>query len=183
MKNFNSQQIKSSEHPEFSEFWSIYSDSFPLNERRDYNQQVAVLDRPGYQLDIYFLADKLVGFISYWKSGEFIFIEHLAIASDCQGKGLGSALLKPFIGNQNFPVILEIEPPCDEKTFRRLRFYESLGFIQNSHIHFQPPYHIGDQPLRLNILSYPDQITKECYDRFSSLQKKWMGNFKTETYL
>lgn len=177
MESLKIEQIKTHENFWFAEFWSIYSVSFPLNERRDYKQQIEVLNNPDYQLDIYFSEDKLSGFISFWNSEEFIFIEHLAIAPAYQGKGLGSSLLKPFLECQSVTVILEIEPPVDEITNRRLNFYKSLGFEANSHIHFQPPYHSQDQPLRLNIMSYPNQISRECYDRFSELQKKWMSYF------
>jgi GNAT superfamily N-acetyltransferase len=171
MNKFKIEQLKDSGNPFFAEFWSIYSQSFPLNERRDYDQQVAVLNKPDYQLDIYLVENKLYGFISYWKSDELIFVEHLAIAPCFQRMGLGSALLKPFIERQTVPVILEIEPPAEEITYRRLRFYQSLGFVTNLHLHFQPPYHDGEHPLKLDILSYPQRISKECYDLFSHFQK------------
>jgi GNAT superfamily N-acetyltransferase len=168
-------QLKSSEDPFFAEFRRIYSESFPLYERRNDVQQVAVLSNPGNVCDLYFIGNQLLGFISYWKTAEFIFIEHLAISSEFQGKGSGSAILKPFIEIQTVPVILEIEPPADEKTHRRLRFYESLGFVTNPYIHFQPPYHVGDNPLPLIILTYPYQIDNDLYNRFSHFQKKCMS--------
>ena len=179
MESFKIMQLKTHENFWFAEFWSIYAESFPLNERRDYEQQIEVLNNPAYQLDIYFSEDKLSGFISFWNSKEFIFIEHLAITPAFQNKGLGSSLLKLFIESHLIPVILEIEPPIDNITNRRLRFYDSLGFVMNSHFHFQPPYHPDDKPLQLNILSYPDQITKENYNRFSSFQRQWMDNLET----
>ena len=175
MNQFKIRQLISFQDEWFEEFWQIYSESFPLYERRDYEQQIAVLNKPGYALDIYFLDDKLSGFISYWKSDDFIFVEHLAISPNFQGQGLGSALLKPFCEIQSVPVILEIEPPADEITTRRLRFYESLGFVTNLHSHFQPPFHVGDNPLPLNILTYPDSISNDLYLGFSRFQKKSMG--------
>ena len=175
MIEFKIQCLKNPQDFWFKEFWKIYSESFPFNERRDYEQQVVVLNNPGYELDIYFLEDKLSGFISYWKSDEFAFVEHLAISPDFQDQGIGSALLKPFIENQSVPVILEIEPPVDQITTRRLRFYESLGFVTNPHIHFQPPFHVGDNPLPVNILTYPDTISNNLYNRFSQFQKKIMS--------
>lgn len=171
MEPFKIQQINNARHPLLEEFLSIYSGSFPLHERRDYNQQVAVFNKTNYQLDLYLLEDQLAGFLSYWKSENFTFIEHLAISPDFQGKGSGSAILKSFIEIETVPVILEIEPPADEKTYRRLRFYESAGFVTNSHLHFQPPYHPGEHPLKLDILSYPQEISKACYDQFAHFQK------------
>ena len=174
MSQFKIRQLTSSHNTSFKEFWQIYAESFPLCERRDYEQQVAVLNKPGYELDIYFLEEKLSSFISYWKSDEFIFVEHLAIATEYQGKGLGSSLLKPFIEKQTVPVILEIEPPIDQITTRRLRFYQSLGFVINVHHHFQPPFHVNDNPLHLNILTYPDPINNDLYNQFSQFQKRNM---------
>ena len=172
MNQFKIRQLTSFHDVSFEEFWQIYSESFPLCERRDYEQQVAVLNDPGYELDIYFLEEKLSGFISYWKSDEFVFVEHLAISPDYRDKGLGTAILKPFSERQSVPVILEIELPVDQITTRRLRFYESLGFVTNPHIHFQPPFHVGDNPLPLNILTYPNTISNYLYNRFSQFQKK-----------
>ena len=175
MNQFKIRQLTSSQDQWFEEFWQIYAENFPLYERRDYKQQVAIPSKPGYELDICILENALSGFISYWKSDEFIFIEHLAIAPDFRTKGFGSALLKPFCESQTVPVILEIEPPLDQITIRRLRFYESLGFVTNSHIHFQPPFHVGDDSLSLNILSYPDSINSDFYNRFLQFQKICMS--------
>ena len=174
MIEFKIRRLKSSKNIWFKEFWKIYSESFPLIERRDYEQQVAVLSNPVNICDLYFTENQLVGFISHWETDEFIFIEHLAISADFQRKGLGTALLKPFIECQSVPVILEIEPPKDPITSRRVQFYESVGFVINPHIHFQPRYHLGDEPLLLNILSYPTQISKQRYNRFSQFQKRTM---------
>ncbi|MEI7526089.1 MAG: GNAT family N-acetyltransferase [Mariniphaga sp.] len=174
MNQFKIQQITSPDNPFFKEFWRIYVESFPLYERRDFEQQVEILNKPGYQLELYILEDNLIGLISFWKSDEFIFVEHLAISPDFQGKGLGRTLLRLFSKNQTVPVILEIEPPVNETTTRRLRFYESLGFVTNSHLHFQPPFHVGDNPLPLNILTYPIQIDHYLYIRFSQFQKRTM---------
>ena len=78
---------------------------------------------------------------------------------------------RTFIQSKITPLILGIEPPVDDLTSRRLRFYESLGFVTNKHPHFQPPYHPGDQFLQLNILTYPNQISEEQYAQFSQFQK------------
>ena len=164
-------QIKSEKDQHFAEFWKIYSSSFPLNERRVSNQQTEVFKKQGYQVDVYFSDNQIIGFIAYWAIKEFIFVEHLAIAPEVRSKGLGSAILKPFIETEPNPVILEIEPTIDDLTSRRLKFYESLGFIRNDHRHYQPPYHITDQPLHLVILTYPNQINEDLYQQFAQFQK------------
>ena len=164
-------QIKSEKDQYFAEFWDIYSTSFPINERRVSNQQTDVFEKQEYQVDTYLSNNHVIGFIAFWTTKDFIFIEHLAIAPEVRSKGLGSAILKPFIEREPIPVILEIEPPINDLTRRRLKFYESLGFIQNDHLHFQPPYHTSDQPLHLVILTYPYQINADLYFQFSQFQK------------
>lgn len=164
-------QVKKSEDRHFDDFWKIYSASFPLSERRTYEQQIAAFIEKDYQVDAHLSDNHIIGFIAFWTAEEFVFIEHFAIAPEVRGKGLGSAILKPFIAGKQIPVILEIEPPVDDITRRRLRFYESLGFVKNDHNHFQPPYHQGDPPLQLDILSNPRQITADLYLQFSQFQK------------
>ncbi len=171
MEHFKIQQIKSKENRYFAEFWKIYSASFPLNERRVSNQQTAVFKKQEYQVDIYLSDNHVIGFIAFWTTTDFIYIEHLAIAPEFRSKGFGSAILKPFIEREPVPVILEIEPIINDLTRRRLKFYESLGFVQYDHPHYQPPYHTSDQPLHLVILTYPNQINENLYRQFTKFQK------------
>ena len=171
MNQFKIHQIKNTEHHYFAEFWKIYSTSFPLNERRTSEQQIVVFKKTEYQVNCYLSENHIIGFIAFWTTKEFVFIEHFAVSSEVRSKGFGRVILKPFLEGKAIPVILEIEPPIDDLTRRRLRFYESSGFIRNKHLHFQPPYHPEDQPLQLDILTYPHQIATDLYLQFSQFQK------------
>jgi GNAT superfamily N-acetyltransferase len=170
MNQFKIHQIKSTEDQYFAEFWEIYTTSFPLDERRVSEQEIAVFEKTEYQVNGYLSEDHLIGFIAFWTAKAFIFIEHFAVAPEVQGKGFGHIILKQFIEGEAIPVILEIEPPVDDLTNRRLRFYESAGFVKNKHLHFQPPYHTEASPLQLNILTFPHQITPDLYLQFSLFQ-------------
>ncbi len=167
-------QIKSTVDEHFAEFWRIYSVSFPLNERRLIEQQNQILKRSDYHSEIYLLDDQVIGIIAFWTNKNFIFIEHFAIAPEVCGKKLGSTALRLFVETTEVPLILEIEPPEDELTYRRLIFYESSGFIRNSYIHFQPPYHKDDKPIKLEILSYATAISDDLYEQFAQFQKETM---------
>ena len=171
MEHFKIHQVKNAKDQHFAEFWDIYSTSFPLNERRVSIQQTDAFKKQEYQVNIYLFDNHVVGFIAFWTTMDFIFIEHLAIAPEVRNMGLGSAILKRFTEREPIPVILEIEPPINDLTRRRIKFYESSGFIQNDHLHFQPPYHPEDQPLHLVILSYLDPISVDLYLQFSQFQK------------
>jgi len=171
MVPFSSHQILNSDDSYFPEFWGVYTSSFPLTERRTIDQQTAVFNNPDYFLSVILIDNQLIGFISYWVSKEFVFIEHLAIRPESRNKGLGKVILKPFIESLSVPVILEIELPVDALTEQRLRFYESLNFKINNHKHAQPPYHNGDEPIPMKILSYPAEISDLQYQMFATFQK------------
>jgi len=163
--------LRNSEDPYFKEFWELYSSAFPLTERRNSDQQIRSFRHPAYQVNHYRAENHFSGFIAFWSSQHFVFIEHFAIAYEVRGNGFGSAILKSFIENIEVPVILEIEIPVDELTHRRLNFYETAGFIKNNLHHVQPPYHSGDQPLPLTLLSYPHQLDGLLYKEFARFQK------------
>jgi hypothetical protein len=61
---------------------------------------------------------------------------------------------------------LEIEPIVDEITQRRHNFYRKLGFKDNPIVHYQPPYHKNTQAVKLWLMSYPQPVSKEDYDKF-----------------
>ena len=164
-------RIVNNEDPYYIPFWSIYNESFPLNERRTSEQQTATFNKPGYEVDIYLSGTDVIGFIASWEAKEFIFIEHFAVAREIRSKGMGSSILSPFILSKTKPVILEIDPPVDELTRRRLRFYSSLGFLINYYPHIQPSYRSGELPILLALLSWPDLISEEHYHQFSRFQK------------
>jgi len=172
MNQFEIIPITSPDDQYFAEFWLIYNSSFPLNERRMIEQQTAIFNKSGYSLNIFISDNQTIGFISSWATKEFIFIEHLAIAPEFRNQGQGNAILKSFIKSNPITIILEIELPVDKTTRSRLRFYESLSFKMNDHNHFQPAYHIGDEPVPMKILSYPDGISDFIYQQFTRFQKE-----------
>ena len=64
----------------------IYTESFPQDERRDFDEVVRLL-RENDDFEIVMIADqeKPVGFISYWSWSDFTYMEHFAIDSHCRG--------------------------------------------------------------------------------------------------
>jgi ribosomal protein S18 acetylase RimI-like enzyme len=169
---FTIHTIKNPDDPYFTEFWNIYTASFPLNERRTIEQQSAIINKSGYCLNVCISDNQIIGFISHWTVKEFIFIEHLAIAPEFRNKGYGNLILKSFIAGNPILIILEIEIPVDNTSRARLRFYESLCFKMNDHNHFQPPYHNGHEPVPMKILTYPVEVNDLQYQQFARYQKE-----------
>lgn len=54
---------------------------------------------------------------------------------------------------QHPQTILEIDPLTTEIASRRLRFYQSLGFVENSYSHAHPSYHSEISDHELVVLS------------------------------
>lgn len=172
MDQFKIHQIKNPEDPYYAEFWRTYTESFPLNERRISGQQFNIFNKSDYVLTTYISDHQFVGFISYWTAKQFIFIEHLAIAPEFRNRGRGNTILKSFVESNPISVVLEIEPPVDDTSRNRLRFYKSLNFKVNDHNHYQPAYHQGDEPVAMKILTYPDAISEINYRQFAMFQKE-----------
>ncbi|PTN38943.1 GNAT family N-acetyltransferase [Desulfonatronum sp. SC1] len=145
---------------QFESFWEIYSESFPEYEKRDRAGQLAVLTRKEYAVNFYSEADSMMGFIAYWDIGGYYFVEHIAIAETGRGRGIGSILMNNLIQSGR-NVVLEVEPPVDDTTLRRIKFYERLGFHLNQHHHIQPPLQADGSALHLKLMSFPDKISVE----------------------
>ncbi len=158
-------------HPVYSEVMALYERAFPYIERRDLSEQARIMEFKEYVLEAIIQGEEPLGFISYWRSEEFIYLEHIAIMESARGRALGTAALK-YLCKTGLPVILEIEPVVDEVTKKRLHFYSKNGFVMNTHEHIQPKYHRGDGDLRLLIMSSEREISAEEYRRFYEFLKE-----------
>lgn len=65
-------------------------------------------------------------------------------------------------------VVLEIEPPVDGLTRRRLGFYERNGFCANPYDYIHPSYTMPLQPHRLVVMSCPGPLSPAEFDHFRS---------------
>ena len=124
------------EHPLYAAAWALYEAAFPANERRDAEWQDGALCAIAF----------------YWMHGGELFLEHLAVASELRGRGIGAALLREI---RELPgkLILEIEKPDDAKTQRRLRFYEREGLTLAPFGYDAPGYQAGTGDCALQLMS------------------------------
>lgn len=85
---------------EFDTVYSIMEESFPSDEYRPYEEQLALLEHDAYR--IYVLRDDgragIQAFLAVWEFADFAFIEHLAVAPACRNGGLGAQLLQHLTG-------------------------------------------------------------------------------------
>lgn len=143
------------------EAWVLYEGSFPRNERRSWPQHLRAMEDPSFVCLVLRDGRGMAGLLFVWETEEFVFLEHLAVQPARRRGGIGHValeLLHRRAGRR--PVVLEIEPVVDEPTARRCRFYESCGYVKLPFPHEQLPFHAGEPPLPLTLLSFPRAMTE-----------------------
>ena len=104
--------------------------------------------------------DEFIGILFHWGADGYRYVEHLAVSPALRGQNMGSAALSAFCRKVG-RVILEIDPPVDDISIRRLHFYERLGFVANPYRYIHPSFRKPFTPHRLVLMSYPGAITYE----------------------
>lgn len=147
----------------------IYFDSFPADERREWQEIQQLLAHPSYNFYQICVNEKLTGLISIWRWPEFIFIEHFALSSPTRGLGIGTQVMKQLMSENLQVIIIEVELPDTEPAIRRIAFYERLGFMLCQEDYYQPPYSPGKNYVKMLLMSYPHSISRE---EFLSMKAK-----------
>lgn len=152
----------------WQQVWMLYNESFPDHERRRINAHTKASDDPAYHSEIVVENGSLLALLFYWEYEDKLYVEHFAVNPAMRGKNVGSRIMREFIeDNKGRTIVLEIEPPEDDTTRRRLAFYERLGFRDTGFIYMHPSYSKKDGvPHRLQVLSYPEAISEQELDRF-----------------
>lgn len=137
----NFQKIKSVSNPHFLNIFKLYSQAFPLSERRSWGGlELELINENCFNAQVLLQNDKFVGFLNYWTFERFLYIEHFAVSSDLRGKGIGTEAMKMLMEQTKLPILFEVEMPNTVLAASRIRFYERLGFSVLSHYYAQPPY-------------------------------------------
>lgn len=150
----------------FLRSFDLYMNSFPKHEQRNLQEQINILAVNEYHYDIIFDEGIFVGLLLYWETESFIYVEHFCINTAIRGKGYGKQALK-LLDVRNKTIILEIDPPVDEISQRRLHFYRSAGYLPNIFPHIHPPYKPNYKGHELVVLSCPQTLTDVEYARFN----------------
>lgn len=164
-------RIHSTENNYWNKMMDIYTSSFPIFEQRTLENQLAVLKNDKYNCVAVCEGNLLVGILFYWEINNYQYIEHLAISKELRGQNYGSKLLENFC-ESNKTIILEIDPPIDDVSINRLRFYSNLGFILKDFNHIHPPYREGYKGHALKIMSYNKALLNDEYNYFNNFLKE-----------
>lgn len=158
-------RITQANDPFYQEALALYRISFPLHEQREEPSQTAILGNNAYHFDVVCDGSQFVGEILYWDLGGAYYIEHFCVLPALRNKHYGQKILQAY---QNTPLILEIDPPVDEISIRRRGFYQRCGFVENPYPHIHPPYHVGNKGHDLVIMSSPEQLSANAYEKFNT---------------
>ena len=140
----------------WKEAMELYRNAFPPKEIRSEDDHLRAMDDPRYEADGIWLKGRFAGLLYFWKVNEWYYIEHLAVNPELRGCHIGSEALAAFCNGRQ--VILEIDPPEDEISIRRLHFYQRLGFVMNPQTYLHPSFRRPFETHRLVLLSYPRLI-------------------------
>lgn len=140
---------------------SLYHDSFPPDERRDWNEFRKLTLHSHFNIYCIHDSKDTIGILTLWKWPEFTFIEHFAIDKPFQGNGIGSEVVNQLKQDTVTKIILETEEPTNDLAIRRIALYNRLGFKVCGEEYYQPPYSIEKNEVKMLLMSYPDTITKE----------------------
>ncbi len=160
----------------FEGFWELYEDSFPEDERRDKACQQRLLDNPRYKLIPYYKEKRVAAFMAFWDLDDFLFIEHFAVRQDLRGHGYGSKIIANLEEKYEKKIVLEVEPPYNILSQRRIKFYKKLGFYLNDYSYVQPAYDRTLNEVRLYLMSYPIPISPDKVDSVIEKIYKYVYN-------
>ncbi|MCC8035612.1 MAG: GNAT family N-acetyltransferase [Rikenellaceae bacterium] len=160
-------KITPSESRLWEQVWRLYNESFPEYGRRRVSSHTMACEDPDFHTYISIDNGNLLALLFYWTYGKTIYIEHVAVDPQMRGKNIGSKLLTSFArDNADSTIMLEIDPPVDEISKRRLAFYERIGFKNTGRIFTHPSYSRNGQGHELLVLSFPDETDDAGYEAF-----------------
>lgn len=153
----------------------LYDKSFPWYENRSRDSHMKAMDDNEFYTDVAVDDNgNLLALLFYWIHGNILFGEHVAVNPEVRGQNLGSRLLQKWIAdNPGKIVLLEIDPPEDDISIRRLRFYERLGFVMNDIEYTHPSFYTGEKahPHCLMLLSHGKRLSDSDYAEYEQFMR------------
>lgn len=143
---------------DFDKVYKIMEKSFPTDEYRPFDEQKALFEKDEYKVYIREDNGEIQGFIALWEFASLVYIEHFAVSPSCRNSGIGSDILREITSSAKKLVCLEVEPPNEDISIRRIGFYERNGFYLCNHHYMQPSISEGRRPVPLRIMTYGKKI-------------------------
>ncbi len=175
------QQVKTKQ--DFEKVYPILEEAFPVTELRVKEKQYALLDDALYRL--YAVCDQegsISGVLAVWElADDFLYIEHFAILPEKRNGGFGGRVLEYLAEHTGKQIVLEVELPENALTKRRIAFYERHGFYFNAYTYLQPPMREGQGMLPLRLMTRPNPIDADTYERYKMLIHRNVYRYTDQT--
>lgn len=158
------EQVTADKTELFDWAYDLLEESFPPEERRSKDSQLAVLAHPDFRLCVARQNGQKLGVVTYFVTDDMFYFENFCTEPSLRNCGYGSKILHALIdlaADRLF--VLEAELPVDSLTTRRVGFYTRNGMIVNDVDHVMPRYHRDDQDLHLLVLSWQRPVTADEY--------------------
>jgi len=159
-------QLSSIKNKYFYDAWRLYEESFPIDERRELESQIRIMNHLNYNFEAIIIDTELIGLIAWWNFYDLRFLDHFAIKQLHRGKGIGTQVLETFKNLDTLPIILEVDIPDKLINQRRIEFYEKAGFNLNKYSYQQPPLRKEGKSVALLTMSYPEPFFKKDINHF-----------------
>ena len=154
---------------DFPRIYEIMHAAFPPSEMRSYDGQRQLMNHRYYKLYIQKWQERIIAFLAVWEFDDINFIEHFAVDSAYRGDGLGEKMLKEYLSHAAKAVFLEVEPPSTEIAYRRIKFYERMGFHLNQFDYVQPALQVGQKPLLMKNMTYPNPVEEVLFHYYKKM--------------
>jgi len=159
-------QLSSIKNKYFYDAWRLYEDSFPIDERRELESQIRIMNHLNYNFEAIVIDTELIGFILWWNFHDLRFIEHFAIKQLHRSKGIGKQVLEIFKKMDPLAILIEVDIPDKHINQRRIEFYEKAGFNLNNFTYQQPPLRKDGNSVALLTMSYPEPFSSKDINHF-----------------
>jgi ribosomal protein S18 acetylase RimI-like enzyme len=146
-------QIDSLEDYRIKEIFGSYSSTFPEDERRDWEEFIALFSNAKVKIISVLHESKNIGYLILWELSNYTFVEHFEVFAEYRNQKLGSYITNYLF--ENYPrIILEIEPDhLGDDAKRRYAFYQRNGFNLIDEMYVQPSYGKDKKSLDLWLLA------------------------------
>ena len=110
--------------------------------------------------------------MAVWEFDDFLFLEHFALDGAIRNKGIGGQMLLELTKKYHKMICLEVEPPNDEISLRRINFYKRNGFVLNMYPYMQPSMSKGKKSIPLMIMTHKREIDTHEFENIRNVLYK-----------
>lgn len=147
----------------FQPLIELYTEAFPLEERREIKQLQNMLQHePAMFFNAVSYEGKLAGLFVYWNFGTFYYLEHLAVYADMRNKKIGQQILDWVKENLCGIRLLEVEPAETEMATRRVNYYRRNGYHILDKTYKQPSYRPEGEEFPLWIMGNDERLPADA---------------------